>query len=66
VKVDGRNAHLPADRGGDVVVGQDAELDETRPEPSPMLALVLERLLELDGRDALFAQEQVAEPNGHE
>jgi hypothetical protein len=31
-----------------------------------MLALMLERLLELDGRDALFAQEQIAESDGHE
>ena len=43
--------------GGDVVVRKDPELDETRPEPATILALMVQRLLELDRGDALFAQQ---------
>ena len=51
---------------GDVVVGEDAELDETRPEPAAVGALMVQRLLQLGRRDALFAQEEFAESDSHE
>ena len=49
----------------DVVVCEDAELDETGAEPATIGALMVQRLLQLGRCDALFAQEQFAESDSH-
>ena len=65
VQRDGGDAVLLAEEGGDVLVFDEAERDETVPELAPVLALRVQRLLELLGRDALLLEKQLSNTNRH-
>ena len=62
---DGRNAVLTAEERGHLVVFHEPELDQVQAELSPVLALVVERLLELFRRDALLLEKQLSDAYGH-
>ena len=56
-EIDGRDAVLPAEQRRDLFVADEPQLDEVRPQPPAVGALMVQRLLQLAGRDALFAQQ---------
>ena len=55
-QIDGGHAVLPAEDVRDVLVFQEAQLDESRPEPAAVGALMRQRFLQLSRSDALLAQ----------
>ena len=63
---DRRHAVLLAEERGDLLVLDVAELDQVEAELAPVLALIVQRLLELLGRDALLFEKQLADANGHD
>ena len=61
-----RHAVLSAQESGDLVVFDEAELDQIEAELPPVRALVVQRLLKLLGRDALLFEKQFSDSNRHE
>ena len=61
-----RHAVLFAEESGDLVVFDVAELDQIEAELPPVLALIVQRLLELLRRDALLFEKQLSDSNRHE
>ena len=62
---DGGHAVLLAEERGDLVVFDEAELDQIEAELPPVLALIVQRLLELLRRDALLFEKQLSDANRH-
>ena len=63
---DRRHAVLLAQESGDLVVFDEPELDQIEAELPPVLALIVQRLLELLRRDALLFEKQLSDSNRHE
>src|SRR4030095_9230068 len=61
----GRHAVLLAEERRDLLVLDVPELDQVVPEFSPVLALIVQRLLELLGRDALLLEKKLTDAYGH-
>ena len=64
-EVDRGNAVLLAEQGGDLFVLDEAELDEVDAELAAVGLLIVQRLLQLRRRDALFFEQQLADADGH-
>ena len=62
---DRRNAVLAAEERGDLLVLHEAHLDQIQAELSPVLALVVQRLLELFSRDTLLFEKQLSDTYRH-
>src|SRR5690606_40376855 len=60
-----RHTVLLAEQGGDLLVAHVSELDEVEPELAAVLALIVERLLQLLRRDALLLQQELADAYRH-
>jgi hypothetical protein len=60
VEVDGRDAVVTGEDGGDHVVADEAEFDECKAEAATMFALVVESLSEALGAKKIFAYENFA------
>ena len=57
---------LLAEQRRDLVVFDVSELDQIEAELPPVLALIVQRLLELLGRDALLLEKQFSDSNRHQ
>ena len=64
-QVDRGDAVLLAEQGGDLLVLDESELDEIEPELAAVGFLIVQRLLQLGRRDALFFEQKLANANGH-
>ena len=64
-EVDGRNAVLLAEEGGDLLVLDEPHLDEVVAELSPVRLLMVQGLLQLIGGDPFLLEEEFAYSNGH-
>ena len=64
-QVDRGHAELLGEQRGDLLVLDEAELDQIGAQLAAALALVAQRLLELFGRDALLFEEELANPYCH-
>ena len=62
---DRRNAVLAAEEGGHLLVLDETHLDQIQAELPPVLALVVQRLLELFSRDALLLEKQLSDTYRH-
>ncbi len=62
---DRRHAVLLRQQRRNLVVFDEVELDEIRPELAPILALIVQRFLELLRSDALLFEKQFANTDGH-
>ena len=65
VERDRGHAVLLAEQRRDLLVLDVAELDQVEAELPPVLALIVQRLLELLRRDALLLEKQLADAYGH-
>ena len=65
-EVDRRNAVLLAEERGDLLVLDEAQLDEVVAELAPVGLLMVQGLLELLGGDPLLLEEEFANADGHE
>ncbi len=63
---DRRHAVLLAQESGDLVVFDESELDQIEAELPPVLALIVQCLLELLRRYALLFEKQLSDSNRHE
>ncbi len=52
-------------RGGDLLVLDEAQLDEVEAQLAAIRLLIVQRFLQLGRRDALFLEQQLANANGH-
>ena len=64
-KIDGGNAVLPGEKVGDVLVGEEAQLDQGRAQATVALFLDLGRLLQLLWGDDLLFDEKITQPLRH-
>ena len=64
-EVDEGNAVLAAEERGDLLVLDHPQLDEGHPQLAAVGLLMVQGLLQLGGGDALFAEQEFAEPNSH-
>ena len=64
-EVDRRDAVLLAEQRGDLLVLDEAELDQIEAELPPIGLLIVQGLLELLRRDALLFEKKFADANGH-
>ena len=65
-EVDRRHAVLLAEKGGDLLVLDEPQLDEVVAELPPIGLLMVQGLLKLLGGDALLLQKEFANADGHE
>ena len=65
-EVDGRDAVLLAEEGGDLLVLDEPHLDEVVAELSPVGLLLVQGLLQLLGGDQFLLEEEFANADGHE
>ena len=64
-EVDRRNAVLLAEERGDLLVLDEAELDEIEAELAAIGLLIVQRLLQLGRRNALLFEQKLANTDGH-
>ena len=64
-QIDGRNAVLAGKNGGNVVIADEAQLDQAGAQPAAILLLVLERLLQLIRRDQAVFDQNFAKARRH-
>ena len=64
-EVDEGDAVLAAEERGDLLVLDHPQLDERHPQLAAVGLLMVQGLLQLGGRDALFAEQEFAETNSH-
>ena len=65
-EVDRRDAVLLAEERGDLLVLDEAQLDQVEAELPPIGLLMVQGLLQLLGRDALLLQQELANTDGHD
>lgn len=65
-EVDGGNAVLLAEKGGNFLVLHEAHLDQVMAERSPSSLLLVQGLLQLLSSDPFLLEEEFANTDGHE